>query len=153
METLMNLTVGQIFGGIAGVVVILSVFVEITPIKINPITSLLAWVGKKTNNELMGRVEALDEKVSKLENKVACIEDTDDKRDAILCRVRILRFGDEIRRGQTHSQDSWDQVFSDMDDYEAYCKSHPLFKNNKTVATQAKILEEYSRCVDENDFL
>ena len=153
METLMNLTVGQIFGGITGLVVILSIFVEITPIKINPISSFLAWVGKKTNTELTDRVEALDKKVSKLETKVTNLEDSNDERNAVLCRVRILRFGDEIRRGQTHSQDSWDQVFSDMDDYEAYCQSHPLFKNNKTVVTQGKIREEYSRCVDENDFL
>lgn len=153
METLMALSLGQIFGGITGLIVILSVFVEITPIKINPVSKFLAWVGKKTNQELMDSVTTLDTRVSSLEGDVGKIQSENDERNAILCRVRILRFGDEIRRGLKHSQDSFDQVFSDMDEYDDYCRLHEDFKNNKTVVTQVKIREEYARCLAENNFL
>lgn len=153
MEALLNISIGQLIGGATGVLLILSTLIEVTPIKWNPISSLLGWVGKKTNSELMGRVDALGGKVAKLEDKVKGLEDSNDERNAILCRVRILRFGDELRRGIRHSQDSFDQVLSDMDVYDDYCDKHPGFKNNKTVVTQAKIREEYSRCIDENDFL
>lgn len=142
MEAFMNLTLGQIVGRIAGVIAVLSIFIEITPVKINPISALLRWIGKQTNKELM-------DKVSTLETKVGALE----KSDVVDCRVRILTFADEIRRGVRHSKETFDQVLSDIDTYERYCKEHPDFMNNKTVAAKAKILDIYSECMDNNDFL
>lgn len=142
METLMNLTVGQIIGGIAGIITVLSIFIEITPVKINPISALLRWIGKQTNKELMEKVDALEMKVGGLE-----------RADAVDCRVRILTFADEIRRKERHSKETFDQVLSDIDTYERYCDGHPDFMNHKTVAAKAKILEVYSECMDKNDFL
>lgn len=142
----MNLTLAQIVGGIAGIVVIGSVFIEITPIKINPISSLLKWIGSKANGEIIKRFDTIEDKVNN-------IEIIHDKRNAISCRVRILHFGDEVRRGIGHSKENFDQVLSDIDDYERYCASHPEFKNNKTNATKEKILKVYSERMDHNDFL
>lgn len=142
MEAFMNLTLGQIVGRIAGVIAVLSIFIEITPVKINPVSALLRWVGKQINKELM-------DKVNTLENKVGVLE----KSDVIDCRVRILTFADEIRRGVRHSKETFDQVLSDIDTYERYCTEHPDFMNNKTVAAKAKILDVYSECIDNNDFL
>ena len=56
MEAFMNLTLGQIIGRIAGVIAVLSIFIEITPVKINPISALLRWVGKQINKELIDKV-------------------------------------------------------------------------------------------------
>lgn len=56
-------------------------------------------------------------------------------------------------RGMKHSQENFDQVLSDIDDYEHYCNNHPEFKNNKTVAAKEKILKVYSERMDNNDFL
>ena len=142
MEAFMNLTLGQIVGRIAGVIAALSIFIEITPVKINPISALLRWVGKHINKELMDKVNRLEAKVGTLE-----------KSDVIDCRVRILTFADEIRRGMRHSKETFDQVLSDIDTYERYCTEHPDFMNNKTVAAKAKILDVYSECMDNNDFL
>lgn len=142
MEAFMNLTLGQIVGRIAGVIAALSIFIEITPVKISPISALLRWVGKQINKELMDKVNTLETKVGALE-----------KSDVIDCRVRILTFADEIRRGMRHSKETFDQVLSDIDTYERYCTEHPDFMNNKTVAAKAKILEVYSECMDNNDFL
>ena len=142
MEAFMDLTLGQIIGGIAGIVAVLSIFIEITPVKISPISSLLRWVGKQINKDLM-------DKVSTLETKVVALE----KCDVIDCRVRILTFADEIRRGVRHSKETFDQVLSDIDTYERYCADHPDFMNNKTVAAKAKILDVYDKCLGNNDFL
>lgn len=142
MEAFMNLTLGQIVGRIAGVIAALSIFIEITPVKISPISALLRWVGKQINKELMDKVNTLETKVGALE-----------KSDVINCRVRILTFADEIRRGMRHSKETFDQVLSDIDTYERYCTEHPDFMNNKTVAAKAKIIDVYSECMDNNDFL
>jgi len=142
MEYLMNLTLGQIFGGGVTILVVLSLFIEFTPIKWNPISSLLGWIGKKTNKELFDKFDSFEKKVDKLEESAA-----------INCRVRILQFSDEIRRGMKHSQESFNQVLSDIDDYERYCEDHPEFENNKTVRAKEKILVVYDTCMDKNDFL
>lgn len=142
MEAFMNLTLGQIVGRIAGVIAALSIFIEITPVKISPISAMLRWVGKQINKELMDKVNTLETKVGALE-----------KSDVIDCRVRILTFADEIRRGMRHSKETFDQVLSDIDTYERYCTEHPDFMNNKTVAAKAKIIDVYSECMDNNDFL
>lgn len=120
----------------------LSVVIEFTPIKVNPISAILKWIGKRTNNELMTKVEALEAKVDDLEES-----------DIVNCRVRILTFADEIRRCVRHSKETFDQVLSDIDTYEQYCNKNPEFMNHKTVAAKEKILDIYSKCLDSNDFL
>ena len=146
MNQVMNMTLAELFGGITGVIVLLSVFIEITPIKINPVSRFLKWIGRKMNSELTDKFTALQEQVNE-------IESVNEKRYILGCRVRILRFGDEVRRGDKHSQESFDQVLSDIDDYERYCHKHKEFKNNKTVATTEKILKVYSEQIDTNGFL
>lgn len=146
MEQLLNMSVAQIIGSAAGVVVIISIFIEIAPIKINPLSHFLRWLGKRINGDIIDRLDNLEAKVNNIEN-------SGDERNAISCRVRILQFGDEVRRGMKHSQENFDQVLSDIDDYEHYCNNHPEFKNNKTVAAKEKILKVYSERMDNNDFL
>lgn len=142
MEAFMNLTLSQVVGWIAGVIAVVSIFIEITPVKINPISHILRWIGKQINKDLMEKVSVLETNVRKLEQS-----------DVIDCRFRILSFADEIRRGVKHSKETFDQVLSDIDAYEHYCAGHPDFMNNKTVAAKAKILDMYSKCIDNNDFL
>lgn len=139
---IMNLTLGQICGGIAGIIIVLSVFVEITPVKINPVSKFLAWLGKKTNQELFDKFDSFEKKVDRLEEQAA-----------INCRVRILQFGDELRRNVKHSQESFNQVLSDIDAYERYCAEHHEFANNKTVRAKERILSVYDACLEQNDFL
>jgi len=154
VQAVLNLTFGQILGWAAGIFVILSAFVEITPIKINPISSFLAWIGKKTSQNVLDKVDELNKDIKVLAKKVDEIEAADDEREAITRRVRILRFGDELRAGQPrHSQEGYDQVLDDIDFYERYCHDHPMFKNNKTKVTTKMIIDAYQKAIDDNDFL
>lgn len=142
MDAIMGLTLGQLIGRIAGIIAVASIFIEITPIKINPISHILKWIGSQLN-------KGLTEKINKMERKIDALE----RADVVSCRVRILRFADEIRNGHRHSQEMFDQVLSDIDTYDAYCTEHPDFRNNKTVAARKMILTVYSSCLENNDFL
>lgn len=188
MDVISNLTIGEISRSIAGLLIIISVFVEVTPIKINPVSLLLEWIGTRTNKEVMGKVNELGENVSSLQEDIGTLQEKvnslqddvgslqedvvslqsdvsalastvddnkaeDDKRYAVACRVRILRFGDEVRIGQKHSKEGYDQVLSDIDDYDSYCRDHDEFKNGKTVVTAKKIKDSYAARLDANDFL
>ena len=153
MDFIMNATIGQLIGGLAGIVAALSVFIEFTPIKINPISALFKWIGTKMNQELIERFTEFEDAVDELTDKYEKIEKENEKREAISCRVRILRFSDELRRGVEHSQESFEQTFDDIDYYEKYTKAHPLFINNKTVLATERIKAAYQNCMDKNNFL
>ena len=139
---IMEMTIAQILGGGLGLLTVLLAFIEISPIKVSP----LAWIGRRMNKELVDKVDKLDE-------KVADIDETVQKQNAITCRVRILRFGDEVTHGDKHSRESFDQVLADIDTYEQYCAEHPGFKNNKTVITTKTIKDNYAERIEKNDFL
>ena len=60
---------------------------------------------------------------------------------------------DEIRSRVRHSQEYFNQVLEDMDDYDEFCRIDIDFKNNKAVLAEKRIKEVYERCLEENDFL
>lgn len=96
-------------------------------------------------DEITKAIEGLKEKINSLDAK-------GDRREAISCRVRILRFEDELQEGRRHSKDSFDQVLSDITTYNTYCDKHPDFKNEQTVATVAHIRNVYNERLEKRDF-
>lgn len=153
LEGVMDMTVGQLVGGLAGIVTLLSVFIEITPIKVKPVSAFLSWVGKKTSGDVIARIDKLESRMQDLSDGVEKVEYSMDRRNAVTCRVRILRFGDECRIHMKHSKEMFDQALEDIDTYEKYCDAHPEFLNNKTVLTIQLIKDAYQKCVENNDFL
>lgn len=146
----MGLTVGQIVGWITAGLAVLSVIIEFNKkIKFNPLSTALKWIGKRTNGELEEKIDNMEKKMDSLEGSVADLE----RNDIIDCRREILQFADELRRGVKHSQETFDQILSDIDAYDRYCVAHKDFQNNKTLAAKKKILEVYDKRLDDNDFL
>jgi hypothetical protein len=160
MEYIMGLTVGQILGRSVGVLAILSVFIEIIPIKFNPISMILSWIGKRTNSELAAEFKSfsdkqkeVNEKIGLLNTKVDGVNDRIDLEHAENCKSKILRFADEIGQGAKHSQEHFNQILTDIDEYEDYCDSHHDYQNTKTVIATARIKEVYAKGSKNNDFL
>lgn len=146
MEVVNGMTVWDIVKEAIGYLLALSAIVEITPIKINPWSAILNWLGKKLNGELT-------EKVDILEKSVTDLKESTSEQQAINCRIRILRFGDEIRLNVKHTKEHFDQILQDMDFYDNYCAAHPKFKNNMTLMTEEHIRDTYRECMDKNSFL
>lgn len=153
MEELLNMSIGQIVGGAAGLIVLLSVFIEITPIKINPVSSFLGWIGKRTNKDLMNEVETVKADMADMKTEMNNLKASEDERDAETRRVRILEFGDEVAHAQGHSKERYTQVLHDIDVYDKYCNAHKDFKNSQTVGARKLILKAYDKHLAENDFL
>lgn len=57
----------EIIKNISSILAVAGIFVEIVPVKFNPISSLLKWIGKNLNGDLINRVEKLEEKVDENE--------------------------------------------------------------------------------------
>ncbi len=119
--------------------------VQIAPIKVNPWTWVARTIGRAINAEVI-------QKVDKLEGDVRNLKDRSEEHEAKSCRIRILRFGDEILHGVHHSKEHFDQILLDITEYENYCKDHPRFKNNMTTITTSVIMSTYQECWKENKF-
>lgn len=100
--------------------------------------------GKKS--AVMTAIESLTEKIDYLDDKLA--EDR-----ATNARIRILDFSDEVRHGERHSKEAFDQINLDIDTYRRYCDDHQDYKNNRAVMAITNIERVYAKCLEENDFL
>ena len=141
-----------------GIVVLILTIIQISPIKIDPWKRIARFVGKALNEEVIEKQDEFqkesqeyrkknDERIENLSNKM-------DERAAEDARNRILRFGDEIKSKQIrHSEEYYNQILDDITDYDKYCHEHPDFKNERTVATEKIIRQEYEEHMLHNDFL
>ena len=73
--------------------------------------------------------------------------------EATDARYRILRFDDEIRHHVKHTEEHFNQIMDDIDEYERYCSAHPNYKNSKAVLAIENTRRTYERCRRENSFL
>ena len=132
--TLRNALIG---GGI-GIVVLLTL-IQITPIKLNPLSYIARKLGDALNasqseklESFKKQLEALDKKVEDLKNHVA-------ENEIKATRIKILRFADEIFMGKIHSYDAYKEVLHAINEYQLYCNEHPDFVNNMVL----KIIVKY----------
>lgn len=139
-----------LFGG--GLVGLLTL-IQIAPIKVNPWSAILEWLGNQTNKALLAKMEAFEADMNGVKAEVETIRDENREIHAKDCRVRILRFADEIYLGQLHSHEHFKQILGDITHYEKYCDAHPEFENQIAVAAIAQIKESYNDRLRKHDFL
>lgn len=138
--------IATVAGGGCGILIILLSLIQISPIKWNPWSSILKKIGKMMN-------EDLSTKVTKLENGLTALQKSCDEKAMNDCRTRILRFNDEILHKQRHSKEHFDQIITDISNYELYCEKHPDFKNNIAKLAIENVEATYTKCLNEKSFL
>lgn len=141
-----------LYGGGGGLLILLTLM-QVAPIKINPWSSILEWIGNQTNKAMLAKMAALEKDMKGVKTEVDTIRDENREIHAKDCRVRILRFADEVYLGQAHSQEHFKQILGDITHYERYCDVHPEFENQIAVAAIAQIKETYNERLKKHDFL
>lgn len=91
------------------------------------------------------KVGELLEEFNKLNYKVDC-----NKADT--CRMMILDFNGEIKRGIHHDEEQFNEVISLIDKYERFCRNNPNYPNNKAVLAIENIKNVYKKAYSKNDF-
>lgn len=129
-----------------GGILLLTILVEVAPIKINPWSWLAKAAGRAINGEVLAKVSTLERDVHQIKEDAA-------RHEAVVARTRILRFCDEILHGVLHTKEHFDQTLRDITAYEQYCDDHPEFENSCAVLTIQKIKDTYMEHLEKNDFL
>lgn len=103
---------------------------------------------KDKQNQIISEINEMRSELNKH------IED-DEKHRADMCRARILRFSDELRRGISHSEESFNNILEDIDNYISYCTQHEsVYINSKANAAIRNIKTTHDKCIrGELDFL
>ena len=134
------------------VLLLLSIGVEFTPIKWNPWSSILGWIGSKLNHKLYNRLDEIEGKVDKLgkdldkhitESMAKEIRDT--RRD-------ILEFCNSCMNGRKHTKEQFEFILKQCDEYEVYIEKNKI-KNGVVDAAMKEIRRLNLKCIQENSYL
>ena len=123
---------------IVAVLVTLSVFIQIAPIKINPWSSLIKWVGKMLNGNLQQQVIELSNTID------------ENEKDRI--RWQVLDFANSCRNGRRHTKDEFQHIITLNDKYTELLK-RTNDKNGYFDEEYKYIKELFRDCQSKNNFL
>lgn len=147
------MTMHELFAGGGCATIIIMSLIEISPVKINPWKTIARWFGRAINGDILDEINKMKSQIQDIDTRTNNMQDEARERDAVSCRTRILRFGDELLHDIHHSKEHFDQILIDINEYEIYCDTHPNFKNNQAVMTIKHIKAIYAECMKDRDFI
>ena len=127
------------------IIIVVSVFIQITPIKINPWSALFKWIGKTITGNACSKIDGLIDKVGKIEKDVKTNE-----KDRI--RWEILDFANSCRNNRKHTRDEFQHIVALNDKYKRLL-SETNDSNGVFEVEYNYIQDLYAERLEKNDFL
>lgn len=122
-----------------------SVMVEVAPIKINPWSALLKWIGRIINDDVVTRLQRLEERADAQRKSI-------DENEMDRIRWEVLDFANACRNHVRHTKDEFQHIISLNTKYhnllEKYQQANGVFD-----AEYDYILELYKELQHNNEFL
>ena len=138
------------------VVLILSVFIQISPIKINPWSKLFKWIGKIITEESNKKIDSLETSINETNTKVeletTAIKASINENEKDRIRWEVLDFANSCRNGRLHTEEEFKHVISLNDKYTILLKL-TNDKNGVFESNYKYIKELYEEHLKTNDFL
>lgn len=123
----------------------LSVVVEVAPIKVNPWSALLKWIGRIINDDVVTRLQRLEERADAQRKSI-------DENEMDRIRWEVLDFANACRNHVRHTKDEFQHIISLNTKYhnllEKYQQANGVFD-----AEYDYILELYKELQHNNEFL
>lgn len=127
------------------IILFLSIFIEITPIKINPVSALFKWIGEITNKDI-------NEKLNKMSIKLEDVSERIDKIEINDMRSAILDFANSCMNERRHTKEEFEHVIDLHTQYEETIEKKGL-RNGRVDLAFRYISDLYTKCLNENSFL
>lgn len=132
-------------GYIILVIAVLSACVEISPIKINPLSSLLKWIGGLINKDIKDQLSSVSSQLDNLQERI-------DKMEINETRSAILDFANSCMNERRHTKDEFDHIVDLHTEYEKTISEKGM-KNGRVDLAFKYISELYLKCQNEDSFL
>jgi hypothetical protein len=120
------------------------IVLEISPIKVSPISAILRWLGNKLNRDV-------ETKLIQLETKVDTVQTDLQNHKVESWRRDILNFSDSLMLGRDKSKDQFTYIIALHDSYEKYIAERGLI-NGQLDAAFEYIMKRYHECLENNSF-
>lgn len=143
----------EILLGGGGLLIVLLSLVEVSKIKVNPWSSLARWLGRAINADVIRELETVKATQAETRKRLETHIVTSERREADNCRVRILRFNNELIRDIPHTKEEFVEILKDIDEYKRYCREHTDYENERAVHAIANIGRVYDERLEKHDFL
>ena len=127
------------------VLVIFSIFIQITPIKWNPITSFAKWLAKIFTKGISDQITTMQEDIENIRGDIY-----ENEKDRI--RWEVLDFANSCRNGRKHTQEEFRHIATLNDKYNVLLEKTED-KNGVFEAEYKYINELYQERLKKNDFL
>lgn len=146
------MSIGEIIASLSAGIGILSIFVEFSKIKVNPLSAALKWIG----NRIMADVKADLKDVKKEQERILKEQETLARQRAIdaadAIKAEIFRFYNECQKRERHSEGEFNHIIQQNKKYEKLMEE--LKEPNGVYEMEYKyIMGIYEKCQEENDFL
>lgn len=153
----------SILGWAALVLFLISIFIDISKIKLNPWKRILRGISSVFNAEVVNSQRETTKALKQLGNSFQLKHDEvvhriDQMEQASLVwekkvsRRHIIEFADECRRGVRHSQQAFLNVFDSISEYELLCRA--TNDPNHVVTESVRYIHEiYQTRLEHNDFV
>lgn len=127
------------------IILIGSLFIQVSPIKINPWSTIFKWIGKIIIGETCGKIDKLITKIEGLEKEMI-----QNEKDRI--RWEILDFANSCKNGRSHTQDEFEHIIDLNTKYRQLLK-RSNDQNGVFELEYEYLKKEYRSHCEKNDFL
>ena len=122
-----------------------SVVIDISPIKVNPLKSLMKWFGRMITADVMHEIQEIKQK--QIEQ-----QETIDENEKDRIRNEVLSFATSCRRGIHHTKDEFEHIIDVHGKYERLLEK-TNDENGVFTEEYKYILEIYHECQREDKFV
>lgn len=143
MEQLLNLLQNDT-SIVVTFVIIISIFIEITPIKVNPMSFIIKWIGDCFNRDTRDKLSSISLQLDDVSNRIDKIEIND-------MRSTILNFQNSctIRK---HTREEFEHIIDLHSQYEQIIKEKGI-ENGRVDLAFDYISKLYEKSLEQNSFL
>lgn len=142
----------QLFNKILIVLAIAGVFFEVSPIKINPISCILSFIFKPVNKNIDSLRQEFEEKTGEISNEIGQMKEDqtvakkdNDKNRFLVIRWEILSFRTDLNNGSLYTDNEYQHIFDDYDEYVRLHEKYPDFKNGYLDDAIKEIKDHYAK--------
>lgn len=118
---------------------------ELSPIKVNPISTILGWIGNKLNRDVKKNITELQKDIEHVKSDLQEHKVESQRRD-------ILDFADELIQGQKKTKENFNNIIHLHDKYEKYVSENGI-ENGQVDLAFSYISNKFRECQDINGFL
>lgn len=121
--------------GLTSILTIAGLFVEISPLKINPLSTLLKWLGTALNKDIYEQLASISRQLEAVSDRIDKIELND-------MRSTILDFANSCMNGCQHTREEFEHIIDLHSQYETIIIQKGL-RNGRIDLAFRYISEEY----------